>query len=445
VTVTTTTTSRSRLAVLIAIALGATLVSTLAGFFGTSSLPAMAVAAVIGFAAGLALVVWRPSVLSTLVLALIGLPLFLYLSPSEILLYVVTLVVLLAGLRVRAPWLHRLQGIELANLLLVLWAGCTVFWMHDPLRYVLGMRRLIVGWIAFACAWRLASFVPRIYFEMGVVAAALSLSLATLHRSIATGFTAGRTGGTDLGWGWANYIAALLLITVPLLVEFTVSGGERLLRRSPWVVLPLVFLVQSIIAARGALVMLVVGLAAQVVFMGRRTRVFALGVLVAGLAILFVGPFGSLIIHRFTSALELSSGAVRIWYAREGWRRTIEFFPWGMGINQGWTWPDKLYGLDAHNYWLMLSSELGVPGVLLWIVVLVLLVRGLWRMSRTPGWEGRGRALLIVFVMSQIHTMTEPNFQGPHYQLLYFWVMGGYLGYWAIDRAAGTPASIRSR
>ena len=39
-------------------------------------------------------------------------------------------------------------------------------------------------------------------------------------------------------------------------------------------------------------------------------------------------------------------------------------------------------------------------------------------------------------MLSQLHTLVDPTFQGPQYPLLYFWVMGGYLGR---ASSAGSP------
>ena len=80
-------------------------------------------------------------------------------------------------------------------------------------------------------------------------------------------------------------------------------------------------------------------------------------------------------------------------------------------------------------------------GVLLWLAVLVLLWRRISAVARTPGWEGMGRALQVSFWLGQLHTIVEPTFQGVQYQFVYFWVMGGYLGYHAV---AVERASLRA-
>jgi hypothetical protein len=58
---------------------------------------------------------------------------------------------------------------------------------------------------------------------------------------------------------------------------------------------------------------------------------------------------------------------------------------------------------------------------------------------------GHGESASEAFWLSQIHTLVEPTFQGIQYQFLYFWVIGGYLGFHAesLERPpTGAPASI---
>jgi O-antigen ligase len=147
-----------------------------------------------------------------------------------------------------------------------------------------------------------------------------------------------------------------------------------------------------------------------------------------------MSPSGQTLISRFTDLRELGGMTVRIWYWREAILRTREGFPFGIGLNQGYVHADKLGSMGTHDYWLDLSSELGVPGVLLWIVFLVVLWRRLRAITRTPGWEWEGRALQVAFWLNQFHTLVEPTFQSAPLQYLYFWVMGGYSGYHAVTR-----------
>jgi O-antigen ligase len=128
---------------------------------------------------------------------------------------------------------------------------------------------------------------------------------------------------------------------------------------------------------------------------------------------------------------------------REGWRRLLDNLPWGLGLGQGYVNPDKLQGTDPHNYWLVVGGDLGVPGILLWLALLIVIARGLSRIASTPRWRPYGRALQISFWMSQFHSLVEPTFQGTQYLFIFFWVIGGAMGYYTAERYPQAAASSR--
>jgi hypothetical protein len=418
----------------LAIALAAVILTTVYTAFGPISIPGILVLGPALLAAGVWLLFAKPQALVVLTPALMPLPLIGYFLPYELMLTVLAVVLLLHVLRAKDPWLYRLNRIEVVYLVFCVWALFTGFWCSDMIRYPLGVRRLGFAFISMWVAYRVVRFVPRPWFELGLVAAAGTLTFATLAKRFSTGFSGqqaliSRGTATDLGWGWANYIAALLLLLTPILLYLALYGKVRWLRLASWLVIPMLTVVQMIIVARGALLLFAGGILAQVTGSSRRWRLLALAAAAAVLTVLIVGPWGEGIVMRFTSLRELSSGTIRIWYFREGWRRTLDNLPWGIGLNQGYLYPDKLQGLDPHNYWLDLSSELGVLGVIGWLAVLLVLWMRIRRFARHPAFQHEGLALQIVFWISQIHTMVEPTFQGNQYQFLFFWILGGYFGY----------------
>lgn len=416
------------------IVLSAVLLITIYAAYGPISLPGLLVLGPALIAAGVWLLYATPQALVVLTPALLPLPLIGYFLPYEMMLTVLAIVLVIHAQRTKDPWLHRLTRIEMVYLAFSAWALFTGFWSSDMIRYPLGVRRLGFAFITLWVAYRFARLVPRQWFEAGLVAAAGTLTFATLAKRLSTGLTGQqallqRGQATDLGWGWANYIAALLLLLTPILIYLAQHARGRWMRVSTWIVLPMITVVQMIIVARGALLLFVGGILAQITGGSRRRRLLALAAAVALLTVLVVGPWGEGIVLRFTSVRELSSGTIRIWYFREGWIRTLDNLPWGIGLNQGYLYPDKLQGLDPHNYWLDLSSELGVLGVIGWLAVLVLVWRRIQRIARHPAFRHQGLALQIIFWTSQIHTMVEPTFQGNQYQFLFFWILGGYFGY----------------
>lgn len=405
-----------------------------------------------------ALLYVAPSAAIVLSPALIPIPLVGYIFPYEMMLGVTFVLVVLATSLDEKHGLAEFNRLEFAYLAFLGWALFTGFWCHDGVRYVLGVRRLLGGFVILWTAHRIWRLAPRPVFLFGLVAGAATISLATLAKRISTGYSneqalMSRGTATDLGWGWANYIAALLIILTPFILHCAFHRRERWLRWSARITFPLVVAVQLIVVARGALLLFAAAVVVQLTAgLDRRRRLWGL---LAGLAIvaaLLIGPWGQAILMRFTSLRELSSGTIRLWYFREGWHRTLDNLPWGIGLQQGFSYPDKLQGLDPHDYWLDLSAELGVLGPPLWLFFLVMMWRRIRRVARQPGMEGEGLALQIAFVAGQIHTLIEPTFQGTQYMFLYLWMAAACFGYRdeavrsgssgtaAAGAAAGAPA-----
>ncbi|MBI5710196.1 MAG: hypothetical protein HZC42_07835 [Candidatus Eisenbacteria bacterium] len=422
-----------------AIAVAATVMVSVWLGLGLLSLPGLLLLLLAVIGGGVLFLGTAPGLLAVLGPALMPLGLVWIVFPYEMAFGVLALLVVLRGLELRAHWLLRLERLELANLTLVAWALFTGFWCTDPGLYFLGARRFLEGAASLWVAYRFARLVPRRMFELGLVACSIALSTSALARYLSRGLSPervifDRASATNLGWGTANFIATLLLILTPPIIVMGLRARERWLRGIAWPTAALNGLLQGVIASRAATLLFFGGLLTQ--FTGGRTRRHWLGatVVVAVMALLLASPLGQMLIVRFQNPRELGSMVVRVWYAREAWQRTLVAFPWGLGVNQGLAQTDHLQNIDPHNYWLVLSSELGLPGVLLWIVILVLLWRRIGPLVATPEWHEVGRALQIAFWLSQLHTLVEPTFQGPQYQYLYFWVLGGYLGYYAVSR-----------
>ncbi|HEY6866614.1 MAG TPA: hypothetical protein VI792_05110 [Candidatus Eisenbacteria bacterium] len=412
------------------------------GKFGALSPPGLATVLAMVAAGGLAVFYLAPQALIVLTPMFLPLPYLAHVFPYEMALLVLTGVIAIVGWRRRADWLFRLGPLEIAVLASMAWAFSTALWCTDWDHYLLGVRRLTMGFVTLWAAWRFARLAPRRWFELGLLLGTITLSLAAIVAYLSTGFTAERAlieraSATDLGWGKANFIATILLLVSPVLLHIGLHGDRAWNRALAWVALPLVGGMQVLIASRAALVLFMGGLLVQV--LGRRAHHRLLLLVLAGFAAIFLGPWATGVLIRFTNVRELGSIAIRGWYFREAWRRTESGFPLGIGLGQGWGYPDHLNVNDPHNYWLVLSSELGVLGELTWIVVLVVLWRGIRRLEADPSRQLPGWPLQIAFWLAQLHTLVEPTFQGIQYPFVFFWLMGGYLGY----GAAGAPPERR--
>jgi hypothetical protein len=384
-------------------------------------------------AASLAVWIATPSLIVALIPALIPTPIFLYTFAWELALLALAFVAFLHGVRQRATWPWRLGAIECAWLAFAAWALFTGFWSADRVHYLLGVRRLAVGFCVVWVALRLSRLASRRWFETGIALCAIALSLAMIQHSGSSGYSLEQTlihRGTvmNLGWGKDNYIAGLLLICGPLLLRGVLHGPwpERVV---PAIAFALVTAVQVIIASRAGTLLFVAGTLAQLLYATRRYRVVVSLVAVGVLAALVASPMGMVLLARMTSLREFASFTIRIWYWREGWRRLVAHLPWGMGLGQGIENPDHLHGTDPHDIWLLIGGDLGIPGVLLWIGVLVAIARAwlaVWPDPRRREWAF---TLLLTFALGNAHSLVEPTFQGVQYQLLFMWIVCGSLAY----------------
>src|SRR5204862_2856157 len=135
----------------------------------------------------------------------------------ELALLTLVAAMVLYGWRGRSAWLTRLGPVERALWLFTAWALFTGFWSTDPVHYFTGARRLALGACTLWVATRLPYVASRRWFDLGVIGAASTLSLAAIVRSLTTGFSTTqallhRSQVTNLGWGTANYLASLLLL-----------------------------------------------------------------------------------------------------------------------------------------------------------------------------------------------------------------------------------------
>jgi len=342
---------------------------------------------------------------------------------------------LLRLIKDRAARLTQLGPIETAFGAFVLWAAITGLWSTDMDWYLRGLRRLSLGFATLWLASRLPSLLSRRAYTWSLILGAAAIAAAALAKRVSIGLSItqamsySRAEATDLGWGTANYIASLLLLMSPLMLDLAQRPAGRLQRPFAWVTLVAIAFVQGVVASRAAAVLFALGMLAQVLRLRSRRDVLPLLVVVSGVVALFASPLGGAILYRFSSVRELGSMTVRIWYTRVALHRVVDNLPWGMGLFQGWVYPDRLYGIDTHDYWLTVASELGLPGFVLWCAVLAMIIRAISSLGRDPEQKAIARALGVAFTVSQLHTLVEPTFQGLQYQFLYFWTIGGSLAY----------------
>lgn len=410
--------------------------------FGVLSLPGIAVLATLTLVAAVGILLRVPQALVVLVPACLPSPMMAYTYTWEVLLFILAALVFLDGWRRRLTDVHTLSELECWLLVFTAWCLVSALWSPDLRTYLIGARRVLLGFATCWLALRLPRVATRGWFDAGLVGAAISLSLAALVRQVSSGMSGAeallrRPEATNLGWGTANFIATLLLLLIPPLLAMGLQGRVAS-RLGGWAGALIAATVQMMIASRAAVILFFAGTLAQVTHRRGKRRGWTVVAVIAVLSALIASPMGSGLYERFTSLREFGSMTIRIWYVREGWRRMVEHFPFGMGLGQGYANADKLQGIDPHNFWLVVGGDHGLPGLVLWAGVLVLLWRATGRLLRTPEWVERGRALRIAMALAHLHTLVEPTFQGTQYPFVFLWLVCGSLAYHDAEAAASS-------
>jgi hypothetical protein len=373
---------------------------------------------------------------------------FLLTFAWELALLVVAALLVLHGWRTRAAWLARLGSIEVAVVAFTAWALFSAAWSPDMRWYVIGARRLVMGLVALWVATRLPHLASRRWYDAGLIAGTAALASSAVLRSMTQGFTPEvallrRREVTNLGWGTANYVAGLLLLFAPSLLRLALRGS-RTQRVCAWIALALAAQVQFVVASRAALILFLLGMLVLLLRLVRVSRVKVAFAWLAVVAVTFLSPVGLGFVSRLESVREFGSLTIRLWYFREGWHRLLENLPWGLGLWQGYGNPDRLKGIDPHNWWLLVGGDLGVPGLILWAVVLIAIVGRLRVRQADEAGREQMWMLGLTVVLANLHTLVEPTFQGAHYQLLFYWVVAGglaYVGFTATTSSAKPNAS----
>ena len=443
--------SRTTLLRLAAVVVGAVLVTTACVL---APMPWAVLALALAGAALASWLVWHhPIAAAALVPAIMSPPEFLKVFAYEVGLVAVCGTLLVACVRARAHWIWRLDPIEQASLAFVAWGALTVFWSSSAWWWLFAMRKYGMGAVALWTAWRLARLAKSPWpLLRGITIGALALSAAVLLKAVTSGMLSlgtafKRIEGTDLGWGKANYLGALLLLMLPSALHLALHGPDRRSRLLGWLSLPCSGLVMATAASRGGAILLLAVSLAYIARqrLGRHVVPLLLGV-VASVALLLLGPGSQNFLERFTSPRELGSVVVRLFLLRAGWRRILAHFPFGMGLGQGIVEPDHLGAGGPHNFLVTITYEAGVPGLLLWCAVLVLLFRRAFREARVPAHAALAQTLLFTVATAVLNSMFEGTFEGLHFQFLFFWIVGVLLGSMSRGDAAGlSPAPSAAR
>lgn len=231
-------------------------------------------------------------------------------------------------------------------------------------------------------------------------------------------------------------MSAYLLLVIPVfLLRFWSEFSAAESRKRSFYALALAiagFILLYLTRCRGPVVALVGAFAALLVYK-RWFKALGIGIALF-LSLLAVTP-RSMVIHLDADGKEQSL-VERV----ELWRRAFDVInakPWfGTGINtysvahekydrtQNW----RVRGYYAHNGYLQLAAEIGIPGIIFFLLFLVLFfVRGLRcaRSARGSPDEFEQLGILTGLLAFLLYALADTNLQSPQ-SLMSFWFMAGY-------------------
>lgn len=317
--------------------------------------------------------------------------------------------------------------ITLAIGALWLWCATTILWSVVPLassNLSLALLVLPLGFVIYALAVR--GDAPRRAVLIAVLLL-LGLGLAVMS------FNEARLGLTyprSLFLNKNTHAGFLNLVILPAAAAF-------MLVRRPALVVALGFLLAvlgysaGLPASRGALLALLVGtgiLAGVSWRSDRRARLVA-AVLIIGIAYAAAGIAAGLGTRLGELPVVASSGSDR-WYIWEGALRLLTHAPWyGEGLGTfGFIYPayrhplDASAGTNAHNDYLQLLIEAGVPGLVLLVALILAVVWLGRRMLADPMLTARNRveigALLGGLAAVGTHSLVSFNLYHPSFLLV---------------------------
>jgi O-antigen ligase len=355
--------------------------------------------------------------------------------------------VFLAGLRfvvspqrIEAPW-----AVEVVFAVYVVWAAMSLFQAVD-LKAALGaLKVIIMFFITFIAGMRVlgrrwARSALHVVALLGILIG-IQLTIVVLDRGFSLHLLLLRVGSmTDLGWGFSVYVAAVAALTVAASLPLAFYG-------QPWErglgiggLISAVFVSLATLSRGGTLAMAVGFLIATMLEFKRR---FLLAVLIitALTSAYLLSPLGQATLERFVRPEAFTSVAARLIFYRETLHIIAEHPLFGIGPGQIPHHTAVYIGENPHNFLLKNAADLGLPGLALYLLLLLLLAARIRRFRSRGTREARffGLCLTLLLAIALTNASYEPTLGGWVYGCV-FWLTAGTLYRAAEMERPGAPA-----
>ncbi len=331
-------------------------------------------------------------------------------------------------LRVSAP-----RAAFLAALVpLLAWAGAGLPFARDPLTALAEWKEWAVAGVAAFVALDVVRDVPRARALLVAIAAvgafvSLHMTWVALHDPLGP-VLAVLLKRVDVPWGRTNYLAGLLVLSLPIALG-ALAGTRGAARR---LALLAVLLANAyglaLSGSKGAVVALAAGL--PVAFFGpwagraARGARLALFAIAGGFGVLLLaGPLRAALDYRLQpSALAYSSGE-RVALYELALRLAASHPVFGIGLNNFSVASHTLRGVDTvpHNFALGFAAELGLPGLALALAWAAATLALAFRAARDSA-AGPDRLFalggLAAVAGAAVHNQVESTIYGEQFKLL---------------------------
>jgi O-antigen ligase len=267
------------------------------------------------------------------------------------------------------------------------------------------------------------------------------------------------TGNTTFGrviwnkiYSNPNDLAAMTLLTTGLALAIATVRTER--RRVRWAVglcVPVMIAIVLLTQSRGVFIGLIVGFAPVLLAQIRKRPSFALPVIIA---VVLTGVLVPVIVwHRLEGITKLTStetiaeadpegsAAQRFEIDKTAWRIFRDHPLIGVGIGcyeqANDLYSPELGKRDAHNTYLTLAAELGLPGLLLWLGLIGSVLLQVRRYRRSFAVDAA--PIRIVWIERAVVGFLVAGFFGSYAGITMFYLILGTL--WAVAKSLAPAAS----
>ncbi len=297
---------------------------------------------------------------------------------------------------------------------------------------LVGLLKALGGFLLFFLASQIVRAWSDLWLVIGAVLATGLLQAGTLSVQVLSGSQIvseqTRAAGTLVQ---PNLFAGYLVLTIPLLVAIGVAFRQRW-ASFPTAVATLILSIALVatLSRSGWLGLLAGTLLLGVLLGERRWRIAAIAVTVAAVLLIagLVGPIGDRLAPHASGPWEMLLSRWSVWMAAVG--MTAHHPVFGVGVsNFQYFYPlhsGDQFGLNhAHNLFLNIAAERGLPALLAFGILVVALFQTLLRVLRTAG-TVMDRALVAGLVASLAAYLVHSIFEVSYYDykvLLLFWLL----------------------